>query len=77
VVGIRLGCLNHALLSAAAIGHAGLQLAGWVANRLPPEADCAGENINALKSRLPAPLLGIVPALDVPGASEIAQHLAL
>lgn len=77
VVGIRLGCLNHALLSAAAIGHAGLQLAGWVANRLPPEADCAGENINALKSRLPAPLLGIVPALDMPGASEIAQHLAL
>jgi dethiobiotin synthetase len=77
VVGMRLGCLNHALLSAAAISHAGLQLAGWVANRLPPEPDCVEENINTLKSRLSAPLLGIVPALDTAGASEMAEHLAV
>jgi len=77
VVGMRLGCLNHALLSAAAISHAGLQLAGWVANRLPPEPDCVEENINTLESRLSAPLLGIVPVLDTPGASETAEHLAV
>ncbi len=77
VVGLRLGCLNHALLSAAAITHAGLQLAGWVANCLPPEPDCVEENINALKSRLPAPLLGVVPVLDAPEASEMAEYLVI
>ncbi len=75
VVAIRLGCLNHALLSAAAISHAGLHLAAWVANRLPPEPDAVEENINTLKSRLSAPLLGIIPALNTPGASEMAEHL--
>jgi dethiobiotin synthetase len=75
VVGIRLGCLNHALLTAAAINRAGLPLAGWVANVLPPLPDCVEENINSLKSRIPAPLLGIVPALEEPGASEMANYI--
>jgi len=71
VVAMRLGCLNHALLTAAAIQSSGLKLAGWVANCLPPmQAEAVDENINALKSRISAPLLGIVPAL--PGVSPKA-----
>jgi dethiobiotin synthetase len=75
VVGLRLGCLNHALLSAAAISRAGLPLAGWVANRLPPQPDCVEENIKTLKSRISAPLLGVVPVLDAAGASEMADYI--
>jgi dethiobiotin synthetase len=75
VVGIRLGCLNHALLTAAAITRAGLPLAGWVANVLPPQPDCVVENINCLKSRISVPLLGVVPVLDQAGASEMADYL--
>lgn len=69
VVAMRLGCLNHALLTAAAIQSSGLKLAGWVANCLP-QMQAVDENINALKSRISAPLLGIVPAL--PGVSPKA-----
>jgi len=56
VVGIRLGCLNHALLSAQAIFGRGLQLAGWVANRIDPAMEAADDNVAALAERLPAPL---------------------
>ena len=57
VVAIRLGCLNHALLTAAAIRHSGLSLAGWVANRLDGDCLRTEENIAALEERLDAPLL--------------------
>ena len=56
VVGIRLGCLNHALLSALAISARGLRLAGWVANRIDPEMMASDANVAALVDRLPAPL---------------------
>ena len=56
VVGIRLGCLNHALLSAHAIAARGLRLAGWVANRIDPEMMASDANVAALVDRLPAPL---------------------
>lgn len=58
VVGIRLGCLNHALLTAAAIRASGVPLAGWVANRLDPDFADAGDYVLALQARLPAPRLG-------------------
>ena len=61
VVGMRLGCINHALLSAQAIKTAGLQLAGWVANSVAGEMDCLAENVRTLESRLPALRLGTVP----------------
>jgi dethiobiotin synthetase len=61
VVGLRLGCLNHALLTAQAIESRGLRFAGWIANHLQPRFDHAEANIAALESRLSAPLLGIVP----------------
>jgi dethiobiotin synthetase len=59
VVGMRLGCLNHALLAAQAIGG---QLAGWVANVLPPAMPELEGNLESLRARLPAPLLAVVPA---------------
>ena len=77
VVGIRLGCLNHALLTAAAIAAAGCTLAGWVANQLPPAPECAQENINYLKSRISAPLLGVLPIMPVVSASAVAENLSL
>lgn len=61
VVGLRLGCLNHALLTAEAIAARGLTLSGWVANRIDPDMARADDNIAALRDRLGAPLLGSVP----------------
>jgi dethiobiotin synthetase len=63
VVGLRLGCINHALLSATAITQRGLTLAGWVANTIDADMPYLNENIDTLRARIPAPLLGIVNAL--------------
>ena len=60
VVGIRLGCLNHALLSALAVNARGLPLAGWIANRIDPAMREGDANVAALAERLPAPLLADV-----------------
>lgn len=61
VVGMRLGCLNHALLTVQAIAARGLTLAGWVANCVDEHMALRAENISALQQRIAAPLLGIVP----------------
>jgi len=61
VVGIRLGCLNHAMLAALAINARGLELAGWIANRIDPAMRAADENIGALAERLSAPLVAELP----------------
>lgn len=61
VVGMRLGCLNHALLTAEAIEHRGLVLAGWVANRIDPAMTRFEANLETLQIRLNGPLLGVVP----------------
>jgi dethiobiotin synthetase len=63
VVGLRLGCINHALLTVAAITQRGLRLAGWVANTIDADMPYLHENIDTLRERIPAPLLGIVNAL--------------
>jgi dethiobiotin synthetase len=77
VVGLRLGCLNHALLTAAAIRAAGLPLVGWVANRIDPAMALADENIATLAARLPAPCLGTVPFLGAaPAPADVAARLA-
>ena len=65
VVGLRLGCINHALLSVAAIAQRGLTLAGWVANTIDADMPYLHENIETLRARIPAPLLGIVKPLPV------------
>jgi dethiobiotin synthetase len=61
VVGLRLGCLNHAALTEAAIGQSGLVLAGWIASVLDPHMDCLDQNIDALKRRLRAPCWAVLP----------------
>ena len=61
VVGVRLGCLNHALLTMSAIEARGLKCAGWVANIMDEKMPVKDENIEALQQRINAPLLGIVP----------------
>lgn len=77
VVGVRLGCLNHALLSAGAINGSGLKLAGWVANQVDPEIERLQENIETLKQRIEAPLLGQVPFLDPPKLDQVEPCLRL
>ena len=75
VVGLRLGCLNHALLTAQAIDAAGLELAGWIANHLDPQMAAPGENIAALESRLAAPLLGRLPHVANPDPRALAVEV--
>ncbi|QID18015.1 dethiobiotin synthase [Nitrogeniibacter mangrovi] len=71
VVGLRLGCINHALLTAEAIRARGLTLAGWVANQVDPHMLRPEENIAALEQRLAAPLLGRVPYLASGTPAEV------
>jgi dethiobiotin synthetase len=77
VVGMRLGCINHALLTAEAIVARGLVLGGWVANQVDPDMRFADENVAELERRLPAPLLGRVPRLTEPSAARAANHIEL
>lgn len=75
VVGVRLGALNHALLTARAIVDDGLPLCGWVANVLDPDYPWAQATIDALAERLPAPLLARVPFNRTPAPDTIASSL--
>jgi dethiobiotin synthetase len=75
VVGVRLGCLNHALLSAEAIAARGLRLAGWVANRVDPDMPAYEENLASLEQRLLAPCLAAIPWLADPGPERAARLL--
>lgn len=77
VVGMRLGCISHALLTAEAIAARGLKLASWVANRIDPAMSRFEENLAALQSRLKAPLLGVVPHGPAGGAAGAADCLRL
>ena len=61
VVGMRLGCLNHALVTMKAVQAIGLQLAGWVANQIDPQMASFDENVHTLTQRLNCPLLGVLP----------------
>lgn len=79
VVGLRLGCISHALLTAEAIEADGLQLAGWVGNHCDADAPCQHGVLTTLHQRLAAPCLGILPHL-APGplrhwAAQLARHL--
>jgi dethiobiotin synthetase len=75
VVGLRLGCLNHALLSARAILADGCRLAGWIANRIDPEMALADDNIATLRARIDAPLLGILPHAPLAASAPSARAL--
>jgi dethiobiotin synthetase len=75
VVGLRLGCLNHALLTADSVRGAGLFLAGWIANAIDPAMAAADENVAALAERLPAPLLGRLPYSEPADAEALSRLL--
>ncbi len=77
VVGMRLGCINHALLTAEAIERDGLRVTGWVANQPGPEMSRYRENLDTLRDLLPAPLLGEVPHLTPYSATEAANFLSI
>ncbi|ADE12810.1 dethiobiotin synthase [Sideroxydans lithotrophicus] len=77
VVGMRLGCLNHALLTLRAIADLQLECAGWIANVLDADMPALQENIEALRERVAAPLLGIVPFQSQPDACAAAANLNL
>ncbi|EPJ45860.1 MAG: dithiobiotin synthetase [Osedax symbiont Rs1] len=76
VVGIKLGCINHAMLTVEAILNDGVLLAGWVANHIDPQMSASAESVETLKSAIAAPLIGTIPYLpdrSVKNASEYLQ----
>jgi dethiobiotin synthetase len=75
VVGMRLGCINQALLTSEAIAARGLKLMGWVANSVDPHMLYPQENIETIARRINAPLLGTIPRLDEANASSAAAYL--
>ncbi|MGM0856599.1 MAG: dethiobiotin synthase [Pseudomonadota bacterium] len=81
VVGLKLGCLNHARLTAEAIVADGLPLAGWVGSVVDPAFAAAptryAANLAVLERRLPAPCLGTIPFLDTPAAATAHHYLSL
>ena len=77
VVGMRLGCLNHALLTAEAIRARGLTLAGWIANRVDPAFLCPEENLAYLRTHLGAPLWADLPFSTAPDPAIDAHRFTL
>lgn len=77
VVGMKLGCLNHALLTVEAIHRDGLKLAGWIANRVDEDMAVYKENIETLHAMIQAPCLGEVPFLSEPTPETVASHIKL
>lgn len=75
VVGMRLGCINHAILTAEAVVADGLKLAGWVANQVDADMSRPEENLATLKQLIKAPYLGFVPWLENASADAVADRL--
>jgi len=75
VVGIRLGCLNHALLTYQHIGNMDIDVAGWVANIIDPEVTYCEQQINILQQYIAAPLVGIIPHQPLVKLTKIAAYL--
>ena len=76
VVGMRLGCINHALLTADAVRASGLVFSGWVANHIDPAMSHADENVATLEARLGAPLVARIAYSENPDAARIAATLS-
>jgi len=72
---MRLGCINHALLTCEAIAADGLELAGWVANHVDPDMSRPDENLATLQALIKAPFLGRVPRLENASAAAVAPYL--
>ncbi|MCG7993519.1 MAG: dethiobiotin synthase [Candidatus Thiodiazotropha lotti] len=76
VVGMRLGCLNHALMTTECMLNAGVSFAGWVANQVEPEMSAREENLATLRTWLPAPCLGEIPYLEETNPEVVAGYLS-
>lgn len=76
VVGVRLGCINHALLTAEAIARDGLTLTGWVANCLDPTMPALADNLISLEQHLKSPCLAQVPWVADGNIEHIAEHFS-
>lgn len=77
VVGVRLGCINHAVLTAEAILKEGVRLAGWVANVIDPDMEALEGNLQTLTAMLPAPCLGVLPWSPGKSPADLAPCLDL
>ena len=77
VVGLRLGCLNHALLTAESIERRGLRLRGWVANSIDPQFERLSENFSTLRSRISAPCIGFFSFEPQAEPDVLARELAV
>jgi len=77
VVGMRLGCINHAILTAEAIVKDGVRLAGWVANVIDPDIAALDANLQTLQGMLPAPCLGVLPWAPGDSSEVLGRHLDL
>jgi dethiobiotin synthetase len=77
VVGMKLGCLNHALLTQEAVLADGLTIAGWVANQIDTEMAFIDDNLNSLQQMMQGPFLGYVPHLTAATADNAAAYLQL
>lgn len=76
VIGLRLGALNHALLTVQAIRASGLPLLGWIANHIAPEMTYTQENLQTLHDYLPGPCLGVIPRLNATTLDDRIQQAA-
>lgn len=78
VVGVKLGCINHAVLTAQAVQQAGLRLAGWIANDVTPPGRRHSEYLSTLQRMIPAPMLGEIPWLgEAVDSPLLGQYLDL
>jgi dethiobiotin synthetase len=75
VVGVKLGCLNHALLTQEAMLADGVHIAGWVANMLDPQMSVPAENLASLKALMTSQCLGVIPHLSSKDLAEAATYL--
>jgi len=75
IVGLKLGCLNHALLTAKAIEQSGLVIAGWIANHLQPDMPYAIDNIETLKTMISAPMLAEIPFIEDIRTTNLAEFV--
>lgn len=77
VIGVRLGCINHSLLTVESIEQSGARLVGWVANQLEPDMPARDDNLATLTARIYAPCLGRVPRMAAPDPRQAARYLDL
>ena len=77
VVGMKLGCINHALLTAEAVRSDGFELAGWIANQIDPDYGYQDQTLDTLAPALACPLLGVVPYIEGADPERISAYLQL